>query len=222
MQRPSLLDTEEPLEALFHHFNLAPTTFHGATLPETYDFPVLEDAHMPTHALALFQTGSDPDKPLALLPIDINRWESGFRVELALPDTEPGTIMPVPHRVPPDSDRLFVALPVVRLTVPHVESMPLLLLFGLSLETRSNVMAWRLLPPNVIGEFPHAPTMAQVFAYAEDDVFDTHHQFNLGLWKNVLALGLQNTRLVEMIQTAWNVTVEAKKIRRNAVGFQRR
>jgi hypothetical protein len=111
---------------------------------------------------------------------------------------------------------LVVTLPVVPLSVPHASSLPLLLLFGLRLETDSNLLAWRLLPANVVEEFPHASAMAHVLSRLRDDMFQQLLRYNHGMWKNILALGLKNTVLVEMVQTVWNVTTEARRIRQRA------
>jgi hypothetical protein len=36
--------------------------------------------------------------------------------------------------------------------------------------------------------------------------------YNQGIWKNVLALGLQDSRVMSVVQTVWNVTAESRKI----------
>ena len=36
--------------------------------------------------------------------------------------------------------------------------------------------------------------------------------YNQGIWKNVLALGLQDPRVMSVVQTVWNVTAESRKI----------
>jgi hypothetical protein len=89
----------------------------------------------------------------------------------------------------------------------------LLLLFGLGLETEPNLLACRLLPANVIEEFPNASAMAYVLSRLRDDRFEQLLRYNQGIWKNILALGLKNAVLVEMVQTVWNVTAEARRIR---------
>jgi hypothetical protein len=105
-------------------------------------------------------------------------------------------------------------VPVVPIRVPHVPTIPLLLLYGLGLEVRTDLLAWRLLPPQAIEEFPNAAAMSQVMARicGEDQMarYVTHNQ---GLWKNILALGLRDAMIVEFVQTAWNVTADARRIR---------
>lgn len=174
--------------------------------------PVIRDAHMPTHVLAVSQPDSNPANPILMLPIDASLYEQGFRVELNLPQTAPGTASPIPYTTE-DSETPMVSLPIVPITVPHASSMPLLLLFGLSLENQPNLLAWRLLPPQVIEEFPNAAAMSQIMSRLREEQFERHFRYNQGLWKNILALGLRSTRLVELVQTAWNVTAEARKIR---------
>jgi hypothetical protein len=165
---------------------------------------------MPTHLFAVVGTNADQSIPPLMVPTDADLYADGFRVEL-LPATPPET-PPVPQTIP-QSQSQVVTLPVVPISVPHVPSMPLLLLFGLGFETQTNLMAWRLLPPHVIGEFPNAAAMAQVMAHLGDEQFRRHLSYNHGLWKNVLALGIKDTRIVELVQTAWNVTAEARRLR---------
>jgi hypothetical protein len=43
-------------------------------------------------------------------------------------------------------------------------------------------------------------------------VFDRYTAYNQGIWKNVLALGLQDARVMSVVQTVWNVTAESRKI----------
>jgi len=147
-----------------------------------------------------------------MLPIDARLWGQGFRVDLSLPPVEPGSTAAVPRRL--DSTHgLVVTLPVVPLSVPHAASMPLLLLFALGLETQPNILAWRLLPTHVVEEFPNAPEMARVLSRLRGERFEQLFNYNQGIWKNILALGLKGTELVELVQTVWNVTAEAKRIR---------
>jgi hypothetical protein len=96
--------------------------------------------------------------------------------------------------------------------VPHVASIPLLLLFGLGLETQTNLLAFHLLPPQVIEEFPNAAAMAQVMSLLPEDEIQRRVKYNQGIWKNVLALGVRDSNIVELIKTAWNVTAEARRL----------
>lgn len=188
-----------------------------ASIPTTLDMIVTRDAHMPTHILAAVppenpSDGSNPFPPL-MLPIDSSLYDAGFRADISIPAAPPGSTAPIPQTV---GDSLVVTLPVVAVTVPDTSSLALLLLFGMGLETQSNLLAWRLLPSQVIQEFPNAATMAQILSRARQDQFDRIFRFNQGIWRNILALGLKETRLVELVQTAWNVTAEARRIRSRA------
>ena len=184
-------------------------------LPATVDMVVLRDAHTPTHVIAAFQADGSPSTHPLMLPIDVGSYERGFRVGLDLPDALPGTTAPIPRELG-NSQTLVVTLPVIPLAVPHIGSLPLLLLYGLGLETQPNLLAWRLLPSQVVEEFPNAAAMAQNFARLNDDEFGKFFGYNQGLWKNILALGLTDTRTVELVQTAWNVTAEARRIRQRS------
>ncbi|KAF8153098.1 hypothetical protein B0H34DRAFT_800349 [Crassisporium funariophilum] len=225
MQRPSFLQRgEDPLVALCHHFNLHPTTVDGVTVGPTFDMQVLRDAHMPTHVLAVVQPDWHTSSPPLMLPIDAARFAHGFRVELNLPSPLPGTPAPIPQTVTMNGAAgndphqvLIVRLPVVPITVPHVSSLPLLLLYGMGLETQHNLLAWSLLPVNVVEEFPNAAAMALILSRMRDDRFERTYRHNQGIWKNGLSLGLHENRILELVQTAWNVTAEARRIRQRAV-----
>jgi len=41
---------------------------------------------------------------------------------------------------------------------------------------------------------------------------DRYTVYNQGKWKNVLALGLQDSRVMSVMQTVWNITAESRKI----------
>jgi hypothetical protein len=43
-------------------------------------------------------------------------------------------------------------------------------------------------------------------------LLDRYTVYNQGMWKNVLALGLQDSRVMSVVQTIWNVTAESRKI----------
>ena len=129
-----------------------------------------------------------------------------------------------------------VTLPVVPLQVPHAPSVPLLLLYALGVRTNPSALAAALLPLSVAEEFPSVAAMAQAMAvqcqrenHAGDDSngsssvgggggargwrsLDRYTVYNQGIWKNVLALGLQDSRVMSVVQTVWNVTAESRKI----------
>jgi hypothetical protein len=133
-----------------------------------------------------------------------------------------------------------VTLPVVPLQVPHAPSVPLLLLYALGVRTNPSALAAALLPLSVAEEFPSAAAMAQAMAvqcqrenHAGGDPasgsngsssvgggggargwrsLDRYTVYNQGIWKNVLALGLRDSRVMSVVQTVWNVTAESRKI----------
>lgn len=207
-----LADNVDPIDALCHHFNVQATSLiANEPIPSFVNFPVIRDAHMPTHALALMS----PENVHLLIPLHSDLYNANFRVEL-LPQPPPGTAAPIPHTT---SGSLIqqVTLPVVQAQVPHVASLPLLLLYALDLETDTNLLAWSMLPSEVVEEFPNAAAMAQIMAHVDDeDDFQSRLKFTQGLWKNTLALGLQNTSIVGLIHTAWNVIAEARRIRQRS------
>jgi hypothetical protein len=130
-----------------------------------------------------------------------------------------------------------VRVPTILLQVPHAPSIPLLLLYALGVRADPSTLAAALLPLSAAEEFPSAAAMAQAMAaqcqrdhsnatgpspVAENDVrgggdgrqwsLDRYTAFNHGMWKNVLALGLQDARVMSVVQTVWNVTAESRKI----------
>ena len=173
---------------------------------------------MPSHVLAVFdipesEWGSSYE-PL-LVPIRVDLFTRDFRTNI-IPPSPPGSTFPVPHSVQHTVGQ-FVTLPVIPMLVPHAPSIPLLLLFGLGLETRSQLLCCHLLPSEVIGEFPAPPTMANLMAtLCSDDQLREYSRFNQGLWKNILSLGPRDLKFIEVVQTAWNVTVEARRIRKRS------
>ncbi|KAH7928834.1 hypothetical protein BV22DRAFT_171057 [Leucogyrophana mollusca] len=217
----TLTRDDDPLDLLCRHFNVAKATLEpGTPLPSTLDLHVLRDAHMPSHILAVFdapQSESDRSpsysQPIIIIPVHADLYAREFRSSI-LPQSPPGTAFPVPHPDPSFPSRQVVTLPVIPTRVPHAPSVPLLLLFGLGLESRARILSCALLPPDVIGEFPSAPVMAQQMAsMCTDDQLRSHVSFNQGLWKNILALGPRDTHFIGLVQTAWNATVEARRIR---------
>ena len=123
-----------------------------------------------------------------------------------------------------------VTLPIVLLQVPHVQSIALLLLYALGVRTNPSALAAALLPLSVAEEFPSAAAMAQAMAaHCEREnnaskvgssgggargwlSLDRYTLYNQGIWMNVLALGLQDSRVMSVVQTVWNVTAESRKI----------
>ena len=123
-----------------------------------------------------------------------------------------------------------VTVPLVPLQVPHAPSIPLLLLYALGVRANPSALAATLLPLSVAEEFPSAAAMAQAMAtqcerenasiVADSEasagggwlLLDRYTVYNQGMWKNVLALGLQDSRVMSVVQTVWNVTAESRKI----------
>ncbi|KAJ4490380.1 hypothetical protein J3R30DRAFT_3653708 [Lentinula aciculospora] len=212
MPRRSLLGSTEPVDALCHHFNVVKTSLtSGIPLPRYFDMLITRDAHMPSHALALYQSTTTSFIQPLIVPIDVDMYNNGFRVDL-IPPAAPGSTSPVPYR-DSTSGALTVSLPVVPISVPHIASIPLLLLFGLGLETQSNFLALHLLPPQVISEFPNSAEMAREMSLLADEEFQQRLRYNQGMWKNILALDVKDSKIVELVQTAWNVTAEARRLR---------
>ncbi|KAK1236242.1 hypothetical protein PQX77_000504 [Marasmius sp. AFHP31] len=225
MERRSLLSKEEPTGALSNHFNVYDIPTSIASLPPFISVSSRGDSSLPTHILALYPSNtSDPHQPTPLLvPVDVNLYNRGFRTDV-IPPATPGTAPPVPHSTT-SSPGFMITLPVIPLTVPHPPSIPLLLLYGMGLETEQQLLPPCLLPEHVVAEFPNAAEMAQVFATRvrdsqeqdqpldDDTIFQRRVRFNQGLWQNVLALGLKDQAVVELVQTAWNITAEARRLR---------
>jgi hypothetical protein len=184
---------------------------------------VSRNARMPTHLLAVVSPDQNPSSPPVMLPIDAALFDRGFRFDLNIPADPPGTgsTAPIPYtHTMGDSQVLMVTLPVLSITVPHIASLPLLLLFGMKLETQPNLLAWSLLPVNVVEEFPNAAAMALILSHIRDDQFDRTYRHNQGIWKNTLALGVNDPSIDEIVHTAWNVTAEARRIRRQRTPTQ--
>lgn len=175
--------------------------------------PVIRNVHNPTHVLAV--SLANPNAAVLSLPtmtpIQAGLYNIGFKVEI-LPQGSIDAVPPVPFRSSVNPWHT-VSLPVVALTVPHTDSFPLLLLFGLGLEKQLNLLASRLLPVEAIEEFPNAAAMAQVMSKLSVEQFEDYFSYNRGLWQNVLCVGLQDMQVVDLIRTAWNVTAEGRKIR---------
>ncbi|EGO26882.1 hypothetical protein SERLADRAFT_464450 [Serpula lacrymans var. lacrymans S7.9] len=190
----TLNQNDDPLDLLCRHFNVAKAVFEpGSPLPTTFDM-----------------------QPI-MVPIHAELYAQCFRSNI-LPQSPPGTALPVPYWVPPLRAQV-VSLPVVPTLVPHAPSIPLLLLYVLGVEVRGRILSCSLLPSEVIEEFPSVAAMAQVMArICDDDQFHKYLRYNQGLWKNILALGPHDTSLMEVVQTVWNVTAEARRIRKHYLG----
>ncbi|RPD61786.1 hypothetical protein L227DRAFT_610234 [Lentinus tigrinus ALCF2SS1-6] len=80
-----------------------------------------------------------------------------------------------------------------------------------------STLATYLLPISAIEEFPSAPAMAEIMARqcSEEELRD-RVVFNQGLWRNVLLLAPTDPTLVDLARVAWNVTAEARRLRRAA------
>lgn len=71
-----------------------------------------------------------------------------------------------------------------------------------------------LLPVAVIEEFPAAAAMADVMARTcSDDELAAYVMQNQGLWRNALLLAPQDSAIIEIVRTAWNVTAEARRLK---------
>ncbi|KAF9224931.1 hypothetical protein BS17DRAFT_57738 [Gyrodon lividus] len=219
-QRHVLTQDDDPLELLYNRFNVARATLQpGAPIPSTIDLRVLKDAHIPSHVLAVFdipESEWEPSYQPIMVPIRTDLYTRDFRMNI-IPPSPPGTAYPIPYSLP-HSDGQFVSLQVIPIQVPHAPSVPLLFLFALGLESRSHVLCCRLLPSEVIEEFPAPAAMAQSMSeLCSGRQLAEYIMFNQGLWKNILLLGPRDTHFIGQVQTAWNVTVEARRIRQRTV-----
>jgi hypothetical protein len=198
--------------------------------------------------------------PLTFIPIDMDTFSRKLRTDLTGTRVYPSTrVRVISPPAGPVSGIIFqrlplpstVRVPVIPLQVPHVPSIPLLLLYALGVRADPSALAAALLPLSVAEEFPSAAAMAQAMAAqcerdsasaharassnssgnngsasasAENDgsgkdgcvgqqwSLDRYTAYNQGMWKNVLALGLQDARVMSVVQTVWNVTAESRKI----------
>jgi hypothetical protein len=191
----------------------------------------LEASLYPTHCLAVKQTNAPPNSPALMLPVDSGLYAKGFRPDLAWPkEDEPPPEIPIPTEPSTEpmgelpsipllsGGPIRISLPVLQITVPHLTSLPLLLLFGLKLETAVEILTYRLLPASVVDEFPGAPAMIDLFAKYPEMQFERYHMLIGGVWANILALGLRDERIVDMVGKAWNVARQAKAIRQAQFG----
>ncbi|KAK0205430.1 hypothetical protein DFS33DRAFT_766518 [Desarmillaria ectypa] len=209
MIRSSLLSRgEDPIRLLYRHLNvqmISPPPLDPASLPTTIDMKALSENNLPTHILVLFPPWRLP----VLIPIDAERYNHGFCAELV----SPSPARAAPYRSASNELRIALPLTLPLTIVPHPPSLALLLLFGMGLETCQNDLAYRMLPASVVDEFPNAAAMARVMSLFGDEEFDRRVQFNMGLWRNILGLGIKDTKIAELVRTAVGVTSEARKLR---------
>ncbi|KAJ7481721.1 hypothetical protein FB451DRAFT_135892 [Mycena latifolia] len=211
MQSPSFLANEEAFDALCHHFSLVKALYPPNTpLQPTLDMQLIAPAsRMATHVLAVLPPDGNPNVPPLMVPVDAHLYHQCFSRADFLPQA---VQVPIPHLVA-GAQLPSVTLPVIPVNAPHGISIPLVLLFGLGLETDLNLLASRILPPEVIGEFPNAAAMSGVMSRFTEAQFDWYFQYNQGVWKNILALAPRNTALVELVQTAYKVAADARRMR---------
>ncbi|KAI0786955.1 hypothetical protein C8Q75DRAFT_808034 [Abortiporus biennis] len=138
---------QNPYEILCHSYNVAVTsikvTLHRS-LPNEIYMTVLEDAHMPTHILAItdtplpLKTMEQSSYPI-LAPINAelfsNKFTNDHIARISSHLAAPGSTLPIPFW-DSETQRMVVKLPVIPLVAPHPPSIPLLLLFGLELHLR--------------------------------------------------------------------------------------
>ncbi|KAH9962227.1 hypothetical protein BC827DRAFT_1267205 [Russula dissimulans] len=235
---------EDPLKALCYAMNVAktaPSSAHHLTKP--HELAVLNRASsiLPTHLLAIHDVPlTDPNVTLTLIPVNADtfshklpstditgaRHQHHYHPPTRVVSSSSSTVVPgMPLTLPLPAT---VTVPLVPLQVPHVPSIPLLLLYALNVRTNPSALAATLLPLSVAEEFPSAAAMAQAMAaHCERDeanasaggggggispTLDRYTVYNQGMWKNVLALGLQDSRVMSVVQTVWNVTAESRKI----------
>ncbi|KAG6889594.1 hypothetical protein C0995_016402 [Termitomyces sp. Mi166 len=194
MQRPSLLTpTADP-----HDSPEIPATIELSILRAPHAIP---DAPLPTHVLCV--ESHFPSAPPLLLPIHAGLYVASFRADFPAENSPPPVMNPSKHTL---------TVPVVPFSVPHPPTLPLLFLFALSLEPSPHTqLAYRLLPPSVVEEFPNSAAMVAVLARVPG--LTARVERNEGMWRNVLALGVSDGNVVEMVGTVWSVTKEARRTR---------
>lgn len=87
--------------------------------------------------------------------------------------------------------------------------MPILLLFALGLESMLALFARKLLPPNVVGEFPDSDAMSHLMSQLPNDEIAQYLSHNRQLWRNSLKLGVLDRHIINMIEVSYRVTVRA-------------
>lgn len=219
----------------------APLTARHLTNPYELTVLNRSSPILPSHLLAVHDTPlADPNAPVTLIPIDIETFSRKLRTDItgggrARHHHPPTRVVSSPispavmasvSAVPPLPQLLpaTVSIPLIMLPVPHALSIPMLLLYALGVRTNPSALAAALLPLTVAEEFPSAAAMAQALAahceHASNAAgsagwpspLDRYTVYNQGMWKNVLALGLQDSRVMSVVQTVWNVTAESRKI----------
>ncbi|KAG6857506.1 hypothetical protein H0H87_002131 [Tephrocybe sp. NHM501043] len=210
MPRPSLLTANaDPHEVLCHHFNVmkpiissndssdAPNMIQLSILRPPHAIP---DAPLPTHVLFAASSSGPP----LMFPIHASLYSMGFRADLPTSDGTPPPVL--------NSSLNTITVPVVRVSIPHPPTLALLLLFALALEPSPHTaLAYRLLPPSAVEEFPNSAAMAAVLARGSGLAGLVER--NEGMWRNVLALGVSDGKVVEMVGMVWSVTKEARRAR---------
>ena len=166
---------------------------------------------MPTHVLSARQS-DQPNSVPTILPINSSLFEQAFSLNLEIPPAPPGSTAPVP-RIDDRTQNLVVSLPVIHITVPHVESLPLLLLYAMGLERDLLLLAHHLLPGKVVGEFPGLPAMLTFLCMLGDLEFDSIFRLNQGMRNNSLSMVPVAEELNTVISNAWNAAAEARRAR---------
>ncbi|KDQ56673.1 hypothetical protein JAAARDRAFT_157823 [Jaapia argillacea MUCL 33604] len=221
MQSPSLLSDSEPLEALCRHHNVGKISLKvkpAESMPATVDLPVLRQrGRVPTHALLVHDTlPTNPDFQCTVVPVASFTFTQKFRRDVLGANSSIQTPPSPPHH---QGGPMCITIPAIPLFVPHAPSIPLLLLYAQGLHPEPPSLGPYLLPLEAIEEFPSVATMAQVMAHiCTDDQLKRYVSSNQGLWKNILALDPVDPKFVQLVQTAWNVTAEARRIRYRAGG----
>ena len=209
--------------ALFRYFNTVKVGYHIGPIEERFEMQLttVNGTLYATHYLAVRQSNS-PNSPVLMLPVCRDLYRKGFSPDLPWPKEDdphenynPDADEPdVPVKIPYlNAPVLKLSLPVYPISVPHLMSLPLVLLFGLGLEMDIEYLPYRLLPGTVIAEFPAAPAMAEIFAKFPERDFERYHMYLAGFRDNSYFLGLKNQRIIEIITTAWKVATQARQIR---------
>lgn len=216
--------------ALYRYFNVVKAGYHTGPLEERFEWALttLNALRYPSHCLAVTQNNSPPSSPPLILPVCKDLYKKGFSPDLPWPkEDEPPEILDEtmdaddqPLTFPPLSEGpVRLSLPVHSISIPHMVSLPLVLLFGLGLETDVEMLPYRLLPSSVVAEFPAPAAMAEVFARFPEQQFERYYMYIRGFWGNSLALGLKGRRIMEIASTAWSVASDARRIRQRRQGL---